>query len=207
MLTAEVLRAVGCTRPETWLSVLHNPMARFEITGARRVSSFLAHVGHESGGFARLVESLNYRAERLMQVWPRRFPRIEDARAYAQSPRALANLVYGSRLGNIQPDDGWRYRGRGLMQVTGRANYEAMRDYLQDACVGCPDFVTDPDAVAEPRWAAWTAAAYWDSRDLNALADAGEHKKITQRINGGLHGFDDREARRIRALTALTRTA
>lgn len=207
MLTTEALAAVGCARPATWLAVLPEPMERFEIDAPRRASSFLAHLGHESGGFARLVESLNYRAERLVQVWPRRFPTVAAAKPYAQNARALANLVYGARLGNSGPDDGWRYRGRGLMQVTGRANYEAMRDYLRDAGVACPDFAVDPDAVAEPRWAAWTAAAYWDSRGLNALADAGDHRKITQRINGGLHGFDDREARRTRALSALSRTA
>lgn len=207
MLTTEALAAVGCTRPVTWHSVLHNPIHRFEIDTPLRLAAFLAQVSHESMGFAKLVESLHYQPARLLQVWPSRFPTLESAKPYAQQPAKLANLVYGGRMGNSQPGDGWKYRGRGLMQITGRANYEAMRDLLQEACVGCPDFIADPDAVAEPRWAAWTAAAYWDSRNLNELADAGEFRKITQRINGGQHGAADREARRDRAIAALSRTA
>jgi putative chitinase len=205
MLTAELLSAVGCARPVTWLAVLPEACSRFGITTPRRMADFLSQVAHESAGLSRLTENLNYRAERIVQVWPSRFRSVADAKPYAQNPQALGNKVYGGRMGNTAPGDGWKYRGRGLIQVTGRDNYVGVRDDLRAAGVRCPDFVADPDSLAEPRWAAYSAAAWWQDRGLNDLADTGDFRKQTIRINGGVNGLSDREARRARAVAALQR--
>lgn len=203
-ITADLLvRVTGCTRvlADQWVRPLSAACAAYEIDTPARVAAFLAQIGHESAGLSRTTENLNYSAHALQRTWPSRYT-PELAARHARRPDVIANHVYGGRLGNRLPSDGWRYRGRGLVMVTGRANYEAMRDALR-LCTWCPDFVADPDAVAEPRWAALTAAAYWDSRALNDLADGGRFNDITRRINGGTIGQADRVARYERAKRAL----
>lgn len=202
---ALMVSAAGCGHglARTWAGPLDTACRRFGITTPARLADFLAQLGHESGGFARTVENLNYQPARMVAVWPSRFRTLEDAKPYAQNPAALANFVYGGRLGNSQPGDGWRFRGRGLLQVTGRANYRAVTDLLREAGIQCPDFTLDPDSLAEPRWAALSAAAWWADKGLNELADAGEFVRQTIRINGGKTGLADRQARRARAIAAL----
>ena len=205
-LTPELMRAAtGCTPSvaQTWARPLSEAARKFGIVTAARWTDFLAQVGHESSGFTRTVENLNYQAARIVQVWPHRFRSAADASIYAQNPRGLANTVYGGRLGNVQGDDGWRFIGRGLLQVTGRANYAAVTDLLREAGIDCPDFTQDPAALAEPRWAALSAAAWWKHQGLNELSDRGEFTKQTIRINGGTHGLDDRMRRRELARAAL----
>lgn len=205
-LTPELMRAAtGCTPPaaQTWARPLSEAARKFSIVTAARVADFLAQIGHESAGFSRTVESLHYTAERIVQVWPHRFRSVADARLYAQNPRGLANTVYGGRLGNTQGDDGWRFIGRGLLQVTGRANYADVTELLRGAGIECPDFTQEPSALAEPKWAALSAAAWWQHQGLNELADRGEFTKQTIRINGGKNGLDDRNRRRELARAAL----
>jgi len=205
-ITAKLLvAATGCAQEiaRALERGMSDACLKFGITTGARLADFLAQTGHESANYTRRVEGLNYSAQRLMQVWPMRFPDIRLAQPYAQNPQALANKVYAGRMGNTEPGDGWRFRGRGFLQVTGRANYREVTRLLREAGVLCPDFERDPDALAEPRWAAMSAAALWQSWNLNELADAGEFTKQTIRINGGKNGLDDRLARRARARKAI----
>lgn len=204
-ITADLLvRAVDCARSTA--TVFAAPIAeccdRFDISSPARLAAFLAQVGHESGSFGRLVENLSYSAAGLLATWPSRFTKAQ-AEALARKPEAIANHVYGGRLGNSKPGDGWKYRGHGLIQVTGKANHEAIRDLLSARFADTPDFVTDPEQLATPRWAALAAGAYWSDHHLNALADNGEFDKITTRINGGQIGRADRRARYELAKKAL----
>lgn len=144
-----------------------------------RIIHFMAQVCHESS-FQAKAENLNYSAARLMQVWPRRFPTLELAQTCAKNPQALAETVYRGRMGNDQPGDGWRYRGRGWLQITGRENYVAL---------GCAD---EPDELLTSDGAARAAVAYWVQNGLNALADNDDTSGVSRRINGGSVGLADR---------------
>lgn len=204
-ITADLLlAAVGCSQSlaNTWAKPLGIVSALYEINTPARLAAFLAQVAHESVGLSRTVENLNYTADRLLAVWPSRFNQT-TARQLDRKPQLIAEHVYGRRLGNTATGDGWRYRGRGLIQVTGKANYEAIRDEMRAVMRDVPNLVTDPDALAEPRWAAASAAAYWNSRGLNEPADRGAFDEITRRINGGQVGAMDRRERYARARNAL----
>jgi putative chitinase len=189
-----------------WADALASAMSQFEITSPARVAAFLAQTAHESAGFTRLVENLDYSGARLMVVWPGRFPTLEKAAPYARQPERLANFVYARRLGNGDEasGDGWRYRGRGLLQLTGRGNYRSTGLALTHA------FVDTPDAASEPRWAALTAAHFWKSRGLNELADdenddndAADFTRISAIVCGGRTGLASRMDYWRRARTAL----
>lgn len=168
--------AVGCTpeRAERYAAHLDAACRHYEIDTAVRLAAFLAQVGHESGSF-RYVEE------------------IADGSVYEGR----------ADLGNTQPGDGKRYKGRGLIQVTGRANHAEMTARLRLAGLACPDFEADPTALTQPVWAAWASAAFWDSRSLNAPADRGDFKYLTRRINGGYNHLAERQARWERAKRAL----
>ena len=169
---------------------LNAAFAHFDITTVQRASCFLAQVGHESGGFRAIVENLNYSAEGLRKVFPKYFPTADLANAYARKPEKIANRVYANRMGNGPENlgDGWRYRGRGLIQLTGKRNYE-----LFAAAMGMS--LADTIAYLETReGAAMSAGWYWSANGLNSLADQGLFKKMTVAINGGLNGYKDRLA-------------
>jgi len=207
-VTADNLKAaMGCDgkTAAVWAQPLDDACRKFGITTPARLSAFLAQVGHESDSLRRLVENVNYRADGLLRVWPSRFT-AQTAAEYARQPERIANKVYGGRMGNgpEATGDGWRYRGRGPIQVTGKANYESIGELIQRAVPTAPDFVIDPDLMLEPRWGALAAAAYWDSHDLNELADAGQFERLTKRVNGGLIGWADRKARYDRSRKVLT---
>jgi putative chitinase len=164
---------------------------RYGIDTPERVAAFCAQVAHESSGRTRFVENLNYTAGRLMQVWPRRFKTRASAVDYQRrGAEAIANCVYQFRNGNGSEasGDGWRFRGRGDFQLTGKDNYRAAA-----LGVGLP-LESQPDLAAVPKNGALIAAWYWDSRGLNPLADAGDIMEITRKINGGTIGFPEREA-------------
>lgn len=188
MITAEQLRrfAPKCDA-EAMAPSLSDAADRFAITG-NRLPNWLAQLHHESGGFTRMVENLNYSAKRLMQVWPRRFPTLQAAQPFAVNAAALAEKVYGGRLGNVQPGDGAKFIGRGLTQLTGRANYSAAAQALD------LPLLDDPDLAATPAVAALIAGWFWDSRGLNALADRDDIEGITRKINGGTIGLAERKA-------------
>jgi putative chitinase len=158
----------------------------WSINTPRRWSHFLGQLHHESAGFTRMVENLNYSAKRLTEVWPNRFPTLASAEPYARNPEALANKTYGGRMGNTEPGDGWKYIGRGLIQLTGRANYRLYGELL-----GLP-LEEDPNLAHWPEPAARIAAAFWSRNNLNALADKDDLTAITRKINGGTAGLADR---------------
>ncbi|WP_130872437.1 glycoside hydrolase family 19 protein [Pseudomonas bubulae] len=179
-----------------FVPVLNAAMNRYQIVGLKRVAAFIAQVGHESGQLTRLVENLNYSADVLRKTWPSRFD-VELAKAVARKPEQIANIAYGNRMGNTVPGDGWRYRGRGLIQVTGKNNYRACGEVLG------LDLIAQPELLEKPQHASMSAAWFWATNGLNTLADAGKFDAITQRINGGQTGAADRQALYARTLKVL----
>lgn len=171
-LTVEQIQAgTGATlaRAQVWQPHLHLACALFSIDSPQRLAAFLAQIGHESG---RLLY--------VREIW---------------GPTLAQKRYEGRRdLGNVQAGDGKRYMGRGLIQTTGRTNYCATRDGLRGFIQEVPDFETSPELLEHPDMAALSAAWYWHSRDLNALADTGDFRGITLKINGGLNGLADRQA-------------
>lgn len=162
----------------------------------QRVAHFLAQVLHESQALTVEYENLDYSAARLVAVWPSRFgPGASlGAAAYAHNPRKLANLVYGKRMGNSAADDGYTYRGRGLLQLTGKDSYARATRAVRASVAGSPDFVAHPDAVLDPRWCLHVAAATWEDKGCNELADQGDLSELTRRINGADNGLAERDA-------------
>lgn len=197
-LTAEQLQQIvpRCPDPQAWSQALNATMALHGIESADRIAAFIAQLAHESGGFRRLSENLTYTsAARICAVWPKRFADEDSARPFVRNPEALANRVYANRLGNgtAGSGDGWRYRGRGLLQITGRANYDEAGRALGLA------LLQEPDRLLEPVNAARSAAWFWQTRGLNALADDrsdddddGDFVSITKIINGGTTGLSER---------------
>ena len=188
---AAIMRCQDATA-RLWADPLNNACERFQITTPLRLAAFLAQVGHERGRLTRVVENLNYSAEGLQKTWPSMFD-ANLAAEYARKPERIANAVYNARMGNTAPGDGWKFRGRGLIQVTGKSNYIACGASLQ------LDLLTHPELLERPQHAAMSAAWYWDSRFLNALADAGDIQNIGSLINTGRrgrvpHGAEERKA-------------
>jgi len=159
-----------------------------------RVAHFIAQVLHESSGLSFQIESLNYSPERLPKVWPSRFKPVGplDPLLFAHNQEKLGNEVYGGRMGNTGPNDGFTYRGRGLLQLTGRNSYVEATTNLRKQNAVAPDFVTTPDAVFSAQWCLVVAAAKWASVGCNALADQDDIRRVTRAINGGLIGLSDR---------------
>jgi putative chitinase len=169
---------------------------RYEITATPlRVAHYMAQVLHESSGLTIQFENLNYSPERLSKVWPGRFmPQgTLDPSEYAHNPEKLANLVYGNRMGNSDPDDGFKYRGRGLLQLTGKDSYREVTKILQSFNSTAPDLVLDPDQVISAAWCVEVASAVWRSKGCNELADKDQIRSVSKKINGGLVGLAERE--------------
>ena len=162
-----------------------------------RLAHFMAQVLHESDGLANQIESLNYSAERLPEVWPSRFKPTGplDPAEFAHNQQKLGNEVYGGRMGNTGPNDGFTYRGRGLLQLTGKESYQEATTTLRAQNPAAPDFVATPDAVFSAQWCLAVAVVEWASKGCNALADADDIRKVTKAINGGLIGLSDRTER------------
>jgi putative chitinase len=160
---------------------------------ALRVAHFMAQVLHESGGLAIQIESLNYSPERLPAVWPSRFkPKGPlDPAAFAHNQQKLGNEVYGGRMGN-GPNDGFTYRGRGLLQLTGKDSYQEATTTVRAQNPAAPDFVALPDAVFGGQWCLAIAAAEWTAKGCNAFADQDDIRKVTRAVNGGLIGLSER---------------
>jgi len=171
-----------------WVDALNETFDKFDISTPARQASFIGQCSHECGNFKTLSENLNYKAETLMKLWKSRFPTIEIANEYARNPKKIANKVYASRMGNRDESsgDGFRFRGRGCIQLTGHANYF----HAGQACG--EDFVMNPDLVATPKYAAMTAGWFWNTHKLNQYADRTDFLMMTKKINGGTIGLDDR---------------
>jgi putative chitinase len=169
---------------------------RFSISdNPLRVAHFMAQVLHESGALTIQFENLNYSPSRLPVVWPKRFlPRGPlNPNDFAHNPQKLANEVYGNRMGNTAPNDGFTYRGRGLMQLTGKDSYREATDIMRTSYQNAPDFTVEPDAVISTEWCLKIAAAEWFTKGCNQLADNDRIRAITKAINGGFIGLKERE--------------
>jgi putative chitinase len=201
------LKAAGVKDPAKWLEAVQKTCDEFEINTPQRIASFIAQTAHESGGYTMLTENLNYRAATLAACWPNRFavlgadkkPIKENgklvptavANNIAGKAELIANLVYSSRMGNgpAESGEGWKYRGRGLKQLTGKDNYTRCGTSLG------LDLVSNPDLLLEPMAASRSAGWFWKSNNLSSFADAGDIKGMTKKINGGFIGLEDREKR------------
>lgn len=197
MVTAQQLAKLHIG-PE-WVDPLNETFERFGINTPQRQAAFIGQCGHECGNFRILEENLNYRAEALQKLWPKRFDAAK-AQMCARNPKLIANTVYSNRMGNRDEasGDGHRFRGRGCIQLTGHANY-----FHASKALGV-DFVMQPELVATPKYAALTAGWFWDTQKLNALADVGNWVAMTKKINGGTIGLDDRIKHINHALAVLT---
>lgn len=183
-----------------WVDALNSTFERWNISTPVQQAAFIGQCGHECANFRILEENLNYRAETLMRIWPKRFPTREIADQYARNPRKIANMVYANRMGNRDEasGDGYRFRGRGCIQLTGHANY-----FHAGKALGV-DFVKEPDLVATPQYAALTAGWFWSTHDCGRFAEARDWKGLTRRINGGTIGLDDRIKHTNHALALLS---
>lgn len=214
MIDADALSAglaIPVDRAARWVDVLNDAMGAFEIDSPLRMAAFLAQCGHESAHLTRWVENLRYTsAQRLMAVFGRRFPDIASAAPYANNPQGLAEAVYGGRadLGNTEPGDGWAFRGRGLIQLTGRRNYTRASEGLDEDYVGHPELLEQPyHAAMASAW--WWADYRWRDVTLNDYADDGLIECISGAVNRGnpnktAVGADERREIYERLLSVLT---
>lgn len=177
--------------PDTVLNQIPQVMEKFQINTTLRLCHFLAQCGHESGHFKAVSENLNYGPVGLLNTFKKYFPTADKADAYGRKPEKIANLVYANRMGNgpESSGDGWKYRGRGYIQLTGKDNYAAFDKVVEE------NIVENPDLVAT-KYPLLSAAWFWNSRGLNALADKGatelEVAAVTKKVNGGKIGLADR---------------
>ncbi|MFL7901587.1 glycoside hydrolase family 19 protein [Azospirillum argentinense] len=200
-VTLDLLRRLFPTGRElpAFAAAMSARLSAAGINTPQRVAAFLSQVGHESGGLRVWVENLSYSADGLRKTWPQRFRDAATANAYARQPEKIANRVYADRMGNgpEASGDGWRHIGRGLIQLTGRDNYQRCASWAGKPLEAMPAWLETPDgAVASAVW-------FWSVNGLNRLADAGDLEAITRRINGGLNGQEDRAFRYAFASEAL----
>ena len=186
-----MLKKLSSKIPVQVLSELESVIREFDISNPFRLAHFLAQCAHESGNFKHLRENLNYSAEGLIKVFPKYFSK-ETALWYARKPEAIANVVYGSRMGNGDKNsgDGWRFKGAGYLQLTGRVNFKAFSDHIGDA-----NIMIDSDLVAT-KYPLTSAAWFFETKKLWKICDEGLHadvvKKVTLRVNGAYNGLSDR---------------
>lgn len=190
ILTKEQLAQIIPKNPykDYWYHALEQALPDYDINTPPRVAAFLAQCAHESGEFVFLQENLNYKAESLMRVWPKYFPNMDIARQYAHHPEMIANRAYANRMGNgpEETGDGWAHCGRGLIQLTGRSNYQAFADSIETPIQDIPHYLaTFEGAVQSACW-------FWENNNLNRWADQGDILTLTKKINGGTLGLDDR---------------
>ena len=185
MITSEQLTSIGID--QKWLQPLIDVFEKYQINTIKRQASFIGQCQHESNNFKTLEENLHYSPQRLVAVFPSRFPNIESAIEF-NTPEKIANKIYGGRMGNLEDGDGYKFRGRGLVQLTGRDSYVALAN-----ATGI-DAINNPDLILEPENAVLSAGWFWNKRTLNICADSNDWKTMTQRINGGLFGLNERIA-------------
>ena len=211
------LTAAGVSKElaERWLPHVQAAFERFSINTERQVAAWIAQCAHESAGFKMLTENLNYSADTMAVVWPSRFAVLgpdkkpvkvkgknqpnKFALALHRKPEMIANTVYANRManGNIESGDGWRYRGRGLKQLTGKDNYTRCAQALG------LDLVANPDLLLTPEGASLSAAWFWSVNKCGPIADSGDFVALTKKINGGTIGLEDRQKRYKAVLAAM----
>lgn len=215
MPTHQQLLVAGVKEIDKWLPAIQVVCEHYAIDTPQRIAGFLSQTAHESAGFTALTENLNYSAETMAVVWPNRFaekgadgkPIKENGKnkpnkfalALHRKPEMIANVVYSSRMGNgsIESGDGWKYRGRGLKQLTGKDNYTRCGNALN------VDLVNEPDLLLQPQYAALSAGWFWTANKCSDFADKGDVEGLTKRINGGLIGLADRKSRYERILASF----
>jgi putative chitinase len=190
-ITQEQLGACIGNNPylDHWTDALNKILPDYGIDTPQRVAAFIAQAAHESGNFTALHENLNYRAETLRKVFPKYFPTDALAQQYAHNQEAIANRVYANRMGNGDEasGDGFRYCGRGLIQLTGKQNYTMFAESLDIPVVEASEFLSTFEGAIQ------SAAWFWESNNLNQYADSGDILTMTKRINGGTIGLEDRK--------------
>lgn len=215
MPTHQQLLVAGVKEIDKWLPAIQVVCEHYAIDTPQRIAGFLAQTAHESTGYTALVENLNYSADTMAVVWPNRFaekgadgkPIKENGKnkpnkfalALHRKPEMIANVVYSARMGNgpVESGEGWKYRGRGLKQLTGKDNYTRCGNALNT------DLVGSPDLLLEPQYAALSAGWFWTTNKCSDFADKGDIEGLTKRINGGLIGLADRKSRYERVLATF----
>jgi len=193
MITEEkfktIIPDVNWNYAKQYVPLFETVLPQYGIDTPLRQAHFLAQITHESGGFRLVKENLNYSAKALYVVFRKYFPNMATANQYERQPERIANVVYANRLGNgtTESGDGWNYRGRGLIQLTGKENY-----WTFSTAAGT-DFVANPALIEQAEWALSSACWFWKSKNLNRYADADDVIMVTKRINGGTNGLADRE--------------
>lgn len=177
--------------PPSVITLLPETIDQYQINTPNRLAHFLAQCAHESGNFRLVRENLNYSGDALLKIFPRHFKTRTDVVDYARRPERIANRVYANRIGNGPEDsgDGWRFRGRGYIQLTGRSNYAAFARAVVDDVLEVPELVAVRYPILSAGW-------FWNTRNLNAVAEGGPTtetiSRVTRFVNGGLHGLTDR---------------
>jgi putative chitinase len=192
-------RALG--GPDEWYECMCEALPQYGITTIPRVAAFIAQCAHESGGFSTLEENLNYKAATLTKIWPQRYP-AGIAEQYAGKPELIANKSYGGRMGNgtESSGDGWKFRGRGLLQLTGKDNYSNCSKFMfQDDTL-----LENPDILLDAYYAIHSACWFWHKNNLNQYADSNDFVTMTKKINGGTIGLEDRKKHYAHAVEVLS---
>ena len=192
----------GNKEADEWHQALVKILPKWKITTPNRVAAFLAQCAHESTNFTRLEENLNYSWQGLRKIFPRYFPSDSLAQQYHRQPEKIANRVYddanrSSKLGNVAPGDGWRYRGRGIIQLTGKSNYLAFAADMGMSLDKVVEYVQTKEGAME------SAAWFWNKRNINAPADQGDIEQVSELVNGGTIGLQDRLDKYDKALRIL----
>ena len=213
-----LLEAAKIKDHNKWLQPIIETCVEFEINTPQRIAAFLAQTSHESRGYTMLTENLNYRAATLAACWPNRFAEMgsnkkpkKDAKgaliptkvalSIEKKPELIANMVYSSRMGNgpAESGEGWKYRGRGAKQLTGKDNYKRCGEALG------VDLINNPDLLLEPLYAARSAGWFWKVNSLSPLADEGNIEEMTKKINGGYIGLEARQALYNKIMSTINR--
>ena len=173
---------------DQWYTALEQLLDDYEINTPQRVAAFVAQCAHESGNFVFIKENLNYKAASLMKTFAKYFPTADIAAQYANKPERIANRVYANRMGNGDEasGDGWRYCGRGLIQLTGRDNYTFFAGSMDIPVEEAAEYLATFEGAAQ------SACWFWETNNLNRYADSGDIKGLTRAINGGYIGLEDR---------------
>jgi len=184
-----IIPNVNWKKAEAFIPHIANILPTYGIDTSLRKAHFLAQLAHESGGLRYTEENLNYSAKALRITFRKYFANIEEAEGYARQPEKIANRVYANRMGNGDESsgDGWKFRGRGLIQLTGKENYQKFGKSQN------MDFISHPELILEPEWALKSAAWYWKKRKINQFADLDDIHMVTKRVNGGTNGLSHRQ--------------
>jgi len=200
-LTKQQLKQLLPKNPyiDQWHNALSQLLPDYEINTPQRIAAFIAQCAHESGGFIFLTENLNYRAESLLKLFSKYFKTMDEARSYERKPEKIANKIYANRMGNGDEasGDGYKYRGRGLIQLTGKTNYTWFAASLEISPEEAAEYTQTFEGAAQ------SACWFWETNKINSFADKGDIIGMTKRINGGTIGLEDRKKHSEHALHVL----